>query len=241
MRHDSDDVFELTGPPALTRPYEDVIRTLSPMVTAARMGRIEAAARGRTRSVVPVLDGLSDPHNASAILRSAEAFGVQGVHAVPGPYGFRAARSVEKGSSRWLDLQVHPDSATCAQAVVAAGYALFVAVMDGEETPEDLGERVARGERVAIVLGNEREGVSEAMRAAATGTYRVPMHGFVESLNVSVAAATTLYTVTRRAPRLDDETDVRELIARYLMHSVNDAEGVLDVQVGGGGPDPSAA
>lgn len=231
MRHDSDDVFELTGPPALTRPPEDVIRVLSAMVTPARMARIEAAARGRTRSIVPVLDGLSDPHNASAILRSAEAFGVQGVHAVPGPYGFRAARSVEKGSSRWLDLQLHPDSATCADAVADAGYQLFIAVMDGEETPEALGERVARGERVAIVLGNERDGVSDAMRARATGSYRVPMRGFVESLNVSVAAATTLYTITQRAPRLASEEDVQQLVARYLMHSVNDAEGVLDLQL----------
>ena len=231
MRHDSEDVFELSGPPALTRPPEDVIRVLSTMVTPARMVRIEAAARGRTRSVVPVLDGLSDPHNASAILRSAEAFGVQGVHAVPGPYGFRAARSVEKGSSRWLDLQLHPDSATCAAAVVDAGYQLFIAVMDGDETPETLGDRVARGEHVAIVLGNERDGVSDAMRARATGSYRVPMRGFVESLNVSVAAATTLYTITQRAPRLDSEADIRQLIARYLMHSVNDAEGVLDVQL----------
>jgi tRNA (guanosine-2'-O-)-methyltransferase len=116
--------------------------------------------------------------------------------------------------------------------VKAAGYQLFVAVMDGQETPEALGERVASGERVAIVLGNERDGVSDAMRAVATGTYRVPMHGFVESLNVSVAAATTLYTVTQRAPRLDDDGDIQALIARYLMHSVNDAEGVLDVQLG---------
>ena len=234
MRHDSDDVFELSGPPALTRPHEDVIRVLSPMVTEARMARIEAAARGRTRSVVPVLDGLSDPHNASAILRSAEAFGVQAVHAVPGPYGFRAARSVEKGCSRWLDLQLHPSSTACADAVMSAGYALFIAVMDGEETPEELGERVARGEQIAIVLGNERDGVSDAMRARASGSYRVPMQGFVESLNVSVAAATTLYTVTRRAPRLEREGDVRALIARYLMHSVNDAAGVLDLQLGAG-------
>ncbi|MCA9576814.1 MAG: RNA methyltransferase [Sandaracinaceae bacterium] len=232
MRHDSDDVFELAGPPALTRPPEDVIRVLAPMVTPARLVRIEAAARGRTLSVIPVLDGLSDPHNASAILRSAEAFGVQAVHLVPGPYGFRAARSVEKGSSRWLDLHLHVDAASCADAVRAAGYSLFVAVMDGAETPEALGERVARGERIAVVMGNEREGVSEAMRTRATGTYRVPMDGFVESLNVSVAAATTLYTVTRRAQRTVDEADVRALMARYLMHSVNDAEGVLDVHLG---------
>lgn len=232
MRHDSDDVFELTGPPALTRPADEVIRVLGAMVTPARMARIEAAARGRTRQVAPVLDGLSDPHNASAILRSAEAFGVQRVFAVPGPYGFRASRSVEKGSSRWLDLELHPDSARCAEAVLAAGYGLYVAVMDGDATPEDLAARVAAGERVAIVLGNERSGVSESMRERATGTYRVPMQGFVESLNVSVAAATTLYTIAQRAPRLDSEAAVRELVARYLMHSVNDPEGVLDVQLG---------
>ena len=53
------------------------------------------------------------------------------------------------------------------------------------------------------------------------------MRGFVESLNVSVAAATTLYTITSRAPRLGSEAEVERLIARYLMHSVHDAETVL--------------
>jgi tRNA (guanosine-2'-O-)-methyltransferase len=233
MRHDSTDVIEITGPPELTRPASDVIRVLSGMITPTRLGRIEAAARGRTLGVVPVLDGLSDPHNASAILRSSEAFGVQAVHLVPGPHGFRATRSVEKGSSRWLDIQLHADSATCADAVVAAGYQLFIAVMDGDETPELLADRVASGERVAVAFGNEREGISDAMRARATGSYRVPMRGFVESLNVSVAAATTLYTITSRAPRLASEAEVERLIARYLMHSVHDAEAVLDLHLDG--------
>lgn len=231
MRHDDPDVFELVGPPPLTYPASDVIRVLREMVTPARLARIESAARGRTTAVAPVLDGLSDPHNASAILRSAEAFGAQVVHAVKGAYGFRASRAVEKGSSRWLDVHIHADSAAGAEAVRAAGYDLYVAVMDGEDTPETLARRVREGERLAIVLGNERNGVSDAMRERAKGTYRIPMRGFVESLNVSVAAATTLYTVCSAAPRIEDEGEIDRLMARYLMHSVNDAEGILHTKL----------
>lgn len=231
MRRDDSDITEISGPPVLTRPAADVIRVLSGMITPTRLGRIEAAARGRTLGVVPVLDGLSDPHNASAILRSAEAFGIQSLHLVPGPHGFRATRSVEKGSSRWLDIQLHRDSDACADAVLRAGYQLYMAVMDGKETPEQLADRVAGGERIAVVFGNEREGISPEMQNRATGSYRVPMLGFVESLNVSVAAATTLYTMTARAPR-GSEAEVETLIARYLMHSVHDAEGVLELELG---------
>jgi tRNA (guanosine-2'-O-)-methyltransferase len=119
---------------------------------------------------------------------------------------------------------------------------VLVATMDGEVTPEEL---AALG-KVAVVFGNEHGGVSGAMRALADGGYRIPMCGFVESLNVSVAAAITLHAAlgeagARRAAQpaepdaraggtvgmaLDD-ADRETLRARYAMLSVDRAEEIV--------------
>ena len=96
MRSDDPDVIEIEGPPPLERPAEIVIDTLSPIVTPERLSRIEDVIRSRTDSLVLVLDRIIDPHNSSAVLRSADAFGVQTVHVIVGERGFRASRGVSK-------------------------------------------------------------------------------------------------------------------------------------------------
>lgn len=230
MRHDDPDTYEVDGPPPLASSLDpaQVIEVLQPMVTGQRMTRIETVAAGRTTAVVPVLEAFSDPHNVSAILRTSEAMGVQRVDVVAGPYGFRASKAVAKGSHRWLDIHMHDTGEAAVTRLQGDGYRVYAAIMEGELTPDDLADRVRDGGRVALVFGNERRGVSEGALDKVDGRFRVPMYGFVESLNVSVAAAITLNTVakaTRRSGEIGPEQ--RALIARYLMHSVRDAERVL--------------
>jgi tRNA (guanosine-2'-O-)-methyltransferase len=95
--------------------------------------------------------------------------------------------------------------------------------MDGELSPEELGTLP----KVAIVFGNEHKGASEAMRRGATGSYRIPMVGMVESLNVSVASAITLYVGSRgrQGDLAEDERDV--IRARVLLSQVRDAERIV--------------
>ena len=97
-------MIEIVGPPSLTQPAEMVIEALSPVVTPERLERIEEVVRSRTDGLVLVLDCIADPHNSSAVLRSADAFGVQTVHVIVGENGFRASRGVSKGTHRWLDV-----------------------------------------------------------------------------------------------------------------------------------------
>ncbi|HJK91359.1 MAG TPA: RNA methyltransferase [Polyangiaceae bacterium LLY-WYZ-15_(1-7)] len=224
MRRGDPDTYEveLGGGATLPAPARDVIDALAPLVTPKRLARIEGVAAKRTYGVAAVLESIDDPHNASAILRSADAFGVQRVHVLPGPGGFQAARQVSKGAHRWLDLTPHPSPEACAEALTGAGYRILVASMEGELRPEALGEF----ERVAVVFGNEHRGPSSALRAHAHGTYGIPMRGFVESLNVSVAAAITLHAATRDRPGLAPE-DRNALVARWLMADVRDAERIV--------------
>jgi tRNA (guanosine-2'-O-)-methyltransferase len=208
---------------ALPFPSVEIARVLAPLVTEARLARIDAVIARRTRSLIPVLEGLTDPHNGAAILRSADAFGCHEVHLVEGRLPFAISHRVSKGTHRWLDLVKNASATECVTRLRARGYAIFVASMEGTMTPEDLG---AVG-KCAIVLGNEHAGPSEEMRALADGTYRIPMVGFVESLNVSVASAITLYVASRgRHGDLDEEAR-SEIRARFLMAQVRDADRLL--------------
>ncbi len=223
MRRDDPDVYHVGPPPTLPASPEVVIAALGPLVTEARRRRIDEVVARRKLSVVPVLEGLTDPHNGSAVLRSADAFGLQQVHVVAGPHGFLAAHRVSKGTQRWLDVIQHDSSEACLAQLEERGYRVVVAAMGGELCPEDLRDI----DRLAVVFGNEHAGASEVMRSGADATCAVPMIGFVESLNVSVAAAITLYVAAAHRPGDLDSAERAELTARFLLATVRDGERVV--------------
>lgn len=200
-----------------------VIAALRPLVTDARIERLRRVISKRSLRVVPVLEELIDPHNISAVLRSADAFGLARMHVIEGERGFRAAKRVSKGAHRWLDIRHHGTGRECIEHLRGDGYEIFAAAMEGTIRPEELRSRP----KVAVVFGNEHRGASEAMRSGADGTFAVPMVGFVESLNVSVAAAITLYTARGDSPGDLDEAQRHLLMARFLMISVRDARRIV--------------
>ena len=122
-----------------------------------------------------------------------------------------------------MDLCWHDGPAACVAALRKRGFQVYVASMDGASTPEDLPAL----SKAALVFGNEKSGASAELCALADGRYKIPMHGFAQSLNVSVAAAISLYTATRgRTPELSPgECDV--LRARFMLLSVERGEQVV--------------
>lgn len=228
MKRDHPDVIELDAPRPLAWPAAEVVEALSGLVTEARLARMRAVLARRTRSLVPVLEDLADPHNGAAIMRSADAFGCHAVHVVEDRHPFMVSHRVTRGTHRWLELVKHASTEDALEHLSGRGYQVFVAAMDGELTPEELAEVP----KAAVVFGNEHEGVSDAVRAAAHGTYAIPMVGFVESLNVSVASAITLYVASRGRHGSLSEEERTEALARYLLASVGDAERILRERAG---------
>lgn len=224
MKRDHPDVIELRGPDPLPAPASVVVQALAPLVTPRRLARMDAVIARRTRSLVPVLEDLADPHNGAAVLRSADAFGCHEVHVVEKRHPFAVSHRVTRGTHRWLDLVRHESIEECLGLLRGRAYRVFVAAMDGELTPEQL----AKVDRAAVVFGNEHKGVSRSVRDIADGTYAIPMEGFVESLNVSVASAITLYVASRGRHGDLDEAAREEIRARYLLASVRDAARIVD-------------
>jgi tRNA (guanosine-2'-O-)-methyltransferase len=229
MRRETPDALRLDGTEAeLDRwpaPWSatGVVRVLEPLVQDSRRERLRAVLARRLGSVTALLDAPHDPHNGAAILRSCDAFGVQTVHVVPRYEPFLAARTVSKGTERWVDVVTHATAEEAIDALASSGFELITTEADGELLPSDLPSLP----RVALILGNERDGIRRDLGDAAHRAVRVPMRGFVESLNVSVAAGILLEAATRdRKGDLDPGT-VAQLYARGLYRTVPRAREVL--------------
>ncbi len=223
MRRDLPEVYEVSNRDVLPAAPDVVIEALQPLLTSERIERLEAIINRRSRSVAAVLDGLIDPHNTAAILRSADAFGTQEVHVIEGEEPFVASMRVTTGAERWLDIIRHSTADACIDRLHDRGFRVYVATTDGDLTPDDL----AAIPKLAIVFGNEHSGVRQEVMRRADGTYGVPMKGFVQSLNVSVATAITLHAAT--SGRAGDLTaSERTLLrARFMMLSVRNAEQIV--------------
>jgi tRNA (guanosine-2'-O-)-methyltransferase len=203
---------------------EKVIELLEPLCTADRCRGLRAVITGRLQSVTLVMDAPHDPHNGAAILRSCDGFGVQEVHVVERHEPFAAAGAVARGSERWVDVIHHHDAASAIDAL--RDFTLVGTHPAGERTPEALADIP----RLALVMGNEHDGICRELEAACAARVRIPMRGFVESLNVSVTAATLLSYATRsRAGDLPPDA-ARRLYARWLALSVPRSLDILEAR-----------
>ena len=201
-----------------------VIAVLEPLVSDARRARIGQVLEQRLESVTVLMDAPHDPHNGAAVLRSCDAFGVQELHIVPREEPFLLSSRVSKGTERWVDVVEHANPEAAVSALRSRGFTLVATHPQAELTPADL----AGIPRLALVLGNEHDGIREALAAAADRSVGIPMRGFVESLNVSVSAAVLLEAATRARTGDLDSNRKRALYARGLYRSVVRGRDVLD-------------
>lgn len=205
----------------------DVIRHLAPFLTEARRQRIEQVVAGRTYALAPVVEGLVNVGNVSAVMRTAEALGCQAFHVVTGAAPLKQSARTSQGAEKWLDLYRWPTPAACAEALRAGGYRLVAMHLSGEAVP--IGE-VDFSRKTALVFGNEQEGVTPAMLARCDAQCVVPLPGFTQSFNVSVAAAVALYHARRHGPPGGaplSESEQTALRADFYLRSVSNAEAIL--------------
>ncbi|CAA9545320.1 MAG: tRNA (guanosine(18)-2'-O)-methyltransferase [uncultured Thermomicrobiales bacterium] len=166
--------------------------------TSRRQERIDDVLGRRQPSLTIVLEDVHDQWNASAVLRSCDAVGVLDVHLVyvndPPP---RKAfdRKTSGSAAKWVALHTHTSIETCYEYLRERGFTIFASALRADS--QDVYEVNFR-QPTALVLGNEKRGVSDLAADWADGTYLIPMHGMVESLNISVACAVSLYEALRQ-------------------------------------------
>ena len=170
------------------------------------------------------------PQNAAALIRHCEAFGVQEMHTVETLCRFAPNAAVVRGTDRWVDIRKHPSTAAALAALRGAGYRIVATTPHREScTPETFDVEAGP---FALFFGTEHAGISEEVVAAADEFVRIPMCGFVESLNVSASAAILLYLLSSRlrasgVPWRIPETERDEILLRWMRSTVRDSERIL--------------
>lgn len=195
-------------------PVERVIAELTDFLSGNRKERIEEVLAGRTYQVATVVEGLVNTGNVSAVMRTAEGLGFQPFHLVKNAGQYKRSERISHGAEKWLDVWQWDDPATCAQWLKSRGYQIAVTHLDENATP--LAD-IDFTQKTALVLGNEAEGVTDEMLKQADLTCYIPIPGFTQSFNISVAAAVSLYHAFRdRVVRQGYHGDLNDVAKRYL-------------------------
>jgi tRNA (guanosine-2'-O-)-methyltransferase len=239
-----------TPPAWLAEPARagDLLDRLAARLTPHRRERIEAVLARRTRWLTVALEDIYQPHNAAAVLRSCDGFGVQDVHIIENLNTLRLrakGSNVSMGTERWLTLHrhrlaksapadlaaAHAATTEAAKILRARGYRLAVLTLRG--APMDLAE-VPLDRPLALFIGTELTGLSDAAHEVADFAVKLPMEGFAQSFNLSVCTALCLYELTRRLrdPRGKimwplPEEEKRRIFYDWLMRDVPGAEELL--------------
>lgn len=180
-------------------------------ITDRRRERLEQVLRRRQTTLTIVLENVWDPHNVSAILRSADAVGIHTIHLLytieEAPDLLKHGKQSSASAKKWLETVVHDSVDACFSALRARDFSIYASHL----TKEAIGlHDIDFTRNTAIILGNENRGVSDEVCERSDGVYYIPMMGMVESLNVSVAAAVSLYEAFRQR-KLAGKYDTPEL------------------------------
>lgn len=165
------------------------------MISENKQQKFQETIAGRTRYLTVVLEDLYQPHNASAVLRTCDCFGVQDVHIIENAHRFQISHDIVKGASKWLSLYKYNqpqtnNSAHCLKLLKEKGYKIIGTTPHKyDKNLEDL----ELASPIALVFGTEKKGLSNDAIRLCDGYMKVPMYGFTESLNISVCAGVILH------------------------------------------------
>lgn len=208
----------------------DLLNYLQQFAPEGKIDLFEEKIKERTKHITVVLEDIFQPHNASAVLRSCDCFGVQDVHIIENRYKYQVNPDVALGSSKWLNLHKHnqneENTIACFKRLKEQGYKVIATTPHKNDFSL---YDIPVNEKLAIVFGTEKEGLSETALSHADGYMRIPMYGFTESFNISVSAALSLYELTKRIRenninwQLNDE-DKNEVLLQWTKSAIKSAD-----------------
>ncbi|MCX6312384.1 MAG: RNA methyltransferase [Bacteroidetes bacterium] len=174
---------------------KELYEYLSGFATEQRMQKFENIIQLRSRYLTVVVEDVFQPHNASAVLRSAECFGVQDVHIIENVNKYNPSTDISLGSHQWLTLTRHSksenNSLSCIQALRKKGYRIVATTPHKNDCL--ISELDLTKGKVALFFGTEIDGLSDTIMNEADEFVKIPMSGFTESFNISVSAAICMY------------------------------------------------
>lgn len=209
---------------------EKIFQYLKQFLTESRLSKIEKNALESSDFVLPVMEDIFQFRNAAAIVRSAEACGFHKIIALEKDHIFNPNLKVTKGAENWVEVEKQPYNLKTLEKIRNNGYKI-VAV-----SPEKNATSLANfkiNEPISLVFGTEKEGVTEEILNFADETLAIPMFGFTESFNVSVAAAICFYDLRQKLENSGinfklSEGKMLDLKIRWAVNSLQSGEAILN-------------
>lgn len=211
---------------------ENLVRTfefLKKFLTHERLAKIEHFSAESSDFVLPVMEDVYQYRNAAAIIRSVEACGFHKVVAMEARNIFDPNLTVTKGAENWVEAEKMPHSLDSLQEIRSRGYKI-VAVSPEKNATMLPDFRIT--EPVALVFGTEWQGVTDDFLEFCDETLAIPMYGFTQSFNVSVAAAICCYDLKQKLLhsginyKLSDEKRL-ELMIKWAVNSIPSGKEIL--------------
>ena len=181
------------------------------LITDAKKEKFDQLAALRTRHLTVAVENIYQEHNASAVMRTCDCFGVQDLHIIEKSNKFTIQRDIAMGATRWVNHYHYSDekfpTTKCIEHLKQKGYKI-VATTPHEQDTEIYHLDVSQP--IALLFGTEKTGLSETALQQADEYIRIPMYGFTESFNISVSAALSLQILRKK---LEEQTAVNWLLS----------------------------
>ena len=210
---------------------KELIEYFKTFVTEQRLNKMEKTLSLRTRYLTVVLENIYQPHNASAVLRSCDGFGIQDVHIIENSNSYRVNPGVSLGTSQWLTMHNYntekENSKTAIDTLKKNGYRIVATTPhSNDQNLEDF--NLPKG-KIALFFGTEMQGLSETVLANADEFMKIPMYGFVESFNISVSCALSLHSLSHRLRESNidwilNQKEKEDVLLEWMRKSVKNAE-----------------
>jgi len=199
-------------------------------MTGHRLEKMEKVLAMRTKYLTVVLENIYQPHNASAVLRSCDGFGIQNVHIIENSNVYRENPGVSLGTSQWLTLNKYrnnsQNSLNAINALKKDGYRIVATTPHrNDKNLEDFD--LTKG-KIALFFGTEMHGLSDIVLENADEYMKIPMYGFVESFNISVSCALSLHNLSHRLRQSDIKWELtneekEEVLLEWMRNTVKNA------------------
>lgn len=202
----------------------DYLAFLENILTDNRKERFLNVLQNRTKHFTVVVEDVFQMHNASAVMRSCEVFGIQELNVIEQRFGKSIDKEIAMGAQKWVDINKFDNVRNCIDSLKSQGYQIIAT------TPHEndcLLEDFDISKPSALFFGTERDGLSEEVLQKADGFLKIPMVGFTESLNISVSAAIIIQNLTNRLRQSDinwhlSETEILEKRLSWAKSSIKD-------------------
>lgn len=211
---------------------EGLIEYLSRFVTPQRINNFSRVLNFRTRYFTVVLEDIYQSHNASAVLRSCDCFGIQDVHIIENRNEYNINPDVTLGSNKWLNIHRHNqkenNTIDTIDELRKNNYRIIATSPHEKKEIEIENFDLTRG-KAAFIFGSEFKGISGAVKDEADEFLKIPMYGFTESFNISVSAAIVLHDLVTKLHRSEvlwqlTGTEKQEIIFNWLKKTIKHSE-----------------